>query len=91
MVGTMKRVHLTQTYELTITVEVDVPDTFTAEDTINTLTDFPINATVNPAWHGITTGDEVIIGNLCVDYLDSLSGGGATVITDADGNEVSLN
>jgi len=46
----MKRVHLTQTYELTMTVNVDTPDDYTNEDIVNALTDFPVNATVESMW-----------------------------------------
>ena len=87
----MKRVYLTQTYELTITVDVDVPDDFTAEDMMNTLTDFPINATVESLWDATGASDdvpEVIIGDLCVDSLVSLNGLGTTVITDENGDIV---
>lgn len=87
----MKRLHLTQTYELTITVEVDVPDTFTAEDMINTLTDFPINATVDSLWDELGASNEVpeiTVGNLCVDSLVSLNGDGTTIITDENGDIV---
>jgi hypothetical protein len=87
------RLHLTQTYELTITVDVDVPDNFTAEDMINTLTDFPINATVESMWYEVGNGDgdgvpEITIGDLCVDSLVSLNGLGTTIITDENGDIV---
>ena len=87
----MKRVYLTQTYELTITVDVDVPDDFTAEDMINTLTDFPINATVESLWYDTGATDEVpevTVGDLCVDSLVSLNGLGTTIITDENGDTV---
>ena len=87
----MKRVYLTQTYELTITVDVDVPDDFTAEDMMNTLTDFPINATVESLWDATGASDdvpEVIIGDLCVDSLVSLNGLGTFVLTDENGDIV---
>ena len=90
----MKRIYLTQTYELTITVDVDVPDEFTAEDMINTLTDFPINATVESLWYDTGATDEVpevTIGDLCVDSLVSLNGLGTTVITDENGDIVLQN
>lgn len=87
----MKRVYLTQTYELTITVDVDVPDEFTAEDMINTLADFPINATVESLWYDTGASNdvpEVTVGDLCVDSLVSLNGLGTTVITDENGDIV---
>ena len=90
----MKRVYLTQTYELTITVDVDVPDDFTAEDMINTLTDFPINATVESLWYDTGATDEVpevTVGDLCVDSLVSLNGLGTTIITDENGDIVLQN
>lgn len=87
----MKRVYLTQTYELTITVDVDVPDEFTAEDMINTLTDFPIKATVESLWYDTGASNdvpEVTVGDLCVDSLVSLNGLGTTIITDENGDIV---
>lgn len=87
----MKRIYVTQTYELTITVDVDVPDDFTAEDMINTLTDFPINATVESLWYDTGASNdvpEVTVGDLCVDSLVSLNGSGALVITDENGDIV---
>ena len=90
----MKRIHLTQTYELTITVDVDVPDDFTAEDMINTLTDFPINATVESLWYDTGASNdvpEVTVGDLCVDSLVSLNGLGTTIITDENGDIVLQN
>jgi hypothetical protein len=91
VVGAVKRIHLTQTYELTITVDVDVPDTFTAEDMINALTDFPINATVESLWYDLSATDdvpEITVGDLCVDSLISLNGLGTTVITDENGDTI---
>ena len=88
----MKRVHLTQTYELTITVDVDVPDDFTIDDMTNSLSDFPINATVESLWDATGASDdvpEVIIGDLCVDSLVSLNGLGTTIITNENGDIVS--
>lgn len=87
----MKRIYVTQTYELTITVDVDVPDDFTAEDMINTLTDFPINATVESLWYDTGASNdvpEVTVGDLCVDSLISLNGLGTTIITDENGDIV---
>lgn len=90
----MKRIHLTQTYELTITVDVDVPDDFTAEDMINTLTDFPINATVESLWDSTGASDdvpEVTVGDLCVDSLVTLNGLGTFILTDENGDIVLQN
>jgi hypothetical protein len=83
MVGTMKRVHLTQTYELTMTVGVDTPDDYSDEDIVNALTDFPVNATVESMWDEVS---DLVVRSLCVDSLISLNGSGTTVITDDDGN-----
>jgi hypothetical protein len=79
----MKRVHLTQTYELTMTVDVDTPDDYTDEDIVNALADFPVNATVESMWDEVS---DLVVGSLCVDSLISLNGSGTTVITDDDGN-----
>lgn len=79
----MKRVHLTQTYELTMTVGVDTPDDYTDEDIVNALTDFPVNATVESMWDEVS---DLVVRSLCVDSLISLNGSGTTVITDDDGN-----
>lgn len=86
--GAVKRVYLTQTYELTITVDVDVPDDFTVDDMTNALVDFPINATVESLWHDTGASDdvpEVTVGDLCVDSLVSLNGLGTLLITDENG------
>lgn len=80
----MKRIHLTQVYELTITVDVDVPDEYTLDDMTNSLSDFPINATVETLWDETGLDDDIIIGSLCVDSLVSLGGG--MVFTDNNGN-----
>jgi hypothetical protein len=85
----MKRVYLTQTYELTITVDVDLPDDLSDEDMMNTLTDFPINATVESMWHELNDSDdipEITVGSLCVDSLVALNGLGTTVVTDGNGD-----
>jgi hypothetical protein len=79
----MKRVHLTQTYELTMTVGVDTPDDYTDEDIVNALSDFPVNATVESMWDEVS---DLVVRSLCVDSLVSLNGSGTTVITDDDGN-----
>lgn len=87
----VKRIYLTQTYELTVTVDVDVPDDFTAEDMMNTLTDFPINATVDSMWYDLGASKEVpeiTVGDLCVDSLVSINGSGAFIITDENGDIV---
>ena len=68
----MKRVHLTQTYELTMTVGVDTPDDYTDEDIVNAL-----------MWNEVS---DLVVKSLCVDSLVSLNGSGTTVITDDDGN-----
>ena len=79
----MKRVHLTQTYELTMTVDVDTPDDYTDEDIVNALADFPVNATVESMWDEVS---DLVVGSLFVDSHISLNGSGTTVITDDDGN-----
>ncbi len=80
----MKRIYLTQTYELTITVDVDVPDDFTKDELENCLTDFPINATVESLWE--EEGDDIItVGSLCVDSLVSINGAMTIAITDDNG------
>ena len=87
----MKRIHLTQTYELTITVDVDVPDDFTIDDMENSLADFPINATVESLWDDdlLVTDDNITIGSLCVDSLVALNGLGTTIFTDENGDIMS--
>jgi len=86
----VKRIYLTQTYELTITVDVDVPpDDYTVDDMMNALTDFPINATVQSLWSGESAYEDlsgITVGDLCVDSLVSLNGMGATIITDENGD-----
>jgi len=88
-VGKVKRVHLTQTYELTITVDVELPDDLSDEDMMNTLTDFPINATVISMWDELHEGEdtpEIIVGDLCVDSLVTINGIGTTIVTDENGD-----
>ena len=87
----MKRVYLTQAYELIITVDVDVPDDFTKDDLENSLTDFPINATVESLWDDESlwgdddTDDKLIVGSLCVDSLIAINGAMTIAITDDNG------
>ena len=84
----MKRVYLTQAYELIITVDVDVPDDFTKDDLENCLADFPINATVDSLWD--EEGDDIItVESLCVDSLVALNGAMIIAITDDNGEIIS--
>ena len=87
----MKRIHLTQVYELTVTVDVDVPDNYTLDDMTNSLSDFPINATVETLWDEMASTDDedIIIGSLCVDSLVSLGDGlGMMILLDENGNDI---
>lgn len=85
----MKRIHLTQVYELTITVEVDVPDDYTLDDMTNSLSDFPISATAESLWNEVRHDDDIVIDSLGVDSLVSLGGGlGTMILTDEHGVEV---
>ena len=68
----MRTITVTQTYELIVTAEVQVPDDSTYEDMVNAFTDFPIRVDVNPVWDDTENG--MTIGGLCVDGVVSLTG-----------------
>ena len=84
----MKRIHLTQVYELTVTVEVDVPDNYEYDDLYGALVDFPINATVESMWDNAFEGTELVVGGVCLDSLVCLNDGGATYFTDKNGDPI---
>lgn len=67
----MKRITVTQTYELGVTFEIDVSDNFTYDDMINSFTDFPIRAEVNNVWED---SENVRVINTTIDWLDSMTG-----------------
>jgi hypothetical protein len=67
----MRTITVTQTYELVVSVEVEVPDDYKYEDMENSFLDFPIRAEVNSVWED--TEDVKVIG-VCVDAVVSLTG-----------------
>jgi hypothetical protein len=67
----MRTITVTQTYELVVSVEVEVPDDYKYEDMENSFLDFPIRVDVNSVWED--TENVKVIG-VCVDALDSLTG-----------------
>ena len=67
----MRTITVTQTYELIVSVEVEVPDDYKYEDMENSFLDFPIRAEVNSVWED--TEDVKVIG-VCVDAVVSLTG-----------------
>jgi len=68
----MRTITVTQTYELIVTAEVQVPDDSTYDDMVNAFTDLPIRVEVNPVWDDTENG--MTIGGLCVDGVVSLTG-----------------
>jgi hypothetical protein len=67
----MRTITVTQTYELVVSIEVEVPDDYKYEDMENSFLDFPIRAEVNSVWED--TEDVKVIG-VCVDAVVSLTG-----------------
>jgi hypothetical protein len=67
----MRTITVTQTYELVVSIEVEVPDDYKYEDMENSFLDFPIRVDVNSVWED--TENVKVIG-VCVDALDSLTG-----------------
>jgi len=68
----LRAITVTQTYELIVTAEVQVPDDSTYDDMVNAFTDLPIRVEVNPVWDDTENG--MTIGGLCVDGVVSLTG-----------------
>lgn len=68
----MRAITVTQTYELIVTAEVQVPDDCTYDDMVNAFTDLPIRVEANPVWDDTENG--MTIGGLCVDSVVSLTG-----------------
>lgn len=85
----MKRIHLTQAYELIVTIEVDVPDDYDHDDLYRSLVDFPINATVESMWDNTFEATDIAVGGVCIDSLVCLNGSGATIFTDENGAVIS--
>ena len=81
----MRAITVTQTYELIVTAEVDVPDDCTYDDMVNAFTDFPIRVDVNPVWDDTENG--MTIGGLCVDALVSLTGDDTLVLYEMKDDE----
>ena len=75
----MKRITVTQIYELGVCFDVDVSDDFTYDDMINSFTDFPIRAEVNAVWEDT---ENVKVINTTIDWLDSLTGGDALILSE---------
>ena len=75
----MKRIAVTLTYELGVTIDVDVSDNFTYDDMINSFTDFPIRAEVNAVWED-TENVKVIGAN--IEWLVSLTGDGTLILSE---------
>jgi len=80
----MKRIIVTQAYEIGVSIEVDVPDDWTEDEMVDAFTDFPIRADVNAVWED--TVNVQVVG-VCIDYLDSLTGDEALTITDPEETE----
>jgi hypothetical protein len=80
----MRTITVTQTYELVVSIETQVPDEYTYEDMENSFIDFPIRVDVNPVWED--TENVKVIG-VCVDALDSLTGSDSFVLYGEKDNE----
>jgi hypothetical protein len=80
----MRTITVTQTYELVVSVEVEVPDDYKYEDMENSFLDFPIRAEVNSVWED--TEDVKVIG-VCVDAVVSLTGEDAFVLYEMKDDE----
>ena len=80
----MKTITVTQTYELVVSIEVEVSDEYTYDDMVNSFTDFPIRVDVNEVWE--ETENVKVVG-VCVDALDSLTGSDAFVLYGEKDNE----
>jgi hypothetical protein len=80
----MRTITVTQTYELVVSIETQVPDEYTYEDMENSFIDFPIRVDVNPVWED--TENVKVIG-VCVDALVSLTGEDAFVLYGEKDNE----
>jgi hypothetical protein len=77
----MKSITVTQTYELIVTANVEVPDDYDYDNMVNAFTDFPIRVDVYDAWGD--DGDIKVTG-VCVDALVSLTGDGTLIIGELD-------
>ena len=80
----MKTITVTQTYELVVSIEVEVSDEYTYDDMVNSFTDFPIRVDVNEVWE--ETENVKVIG-VCVDALVSLTGSDSFVLYGEKDNE----
>ena len=80
----MRTITVTQTYELVVSIEVEVSDEYTYDDMVNSFTDFPIRVDVNEVWE--ETENVKVIG-VCVDALDSLTGSDSFVLYGEKDNE----
>lgn len=76
------KVTVTQVYEMTVSIQVAVPDGWDEVDLYNALEDFPLSATIQV---GEVDG-EIIVDSFSLDSVVSLSG--ATTITDENGEEL---
>ena len=67
----MRTITVTQTYELIVSIETQVPDDYKYEDMENSFIDFPIRAEVNSVWEDTENVKVVGVG---VDAGVSLTG-----------------
>ena len=80
----MRTITVTQTYELVVSIETQVPDEYTYEDMENSFIDFPIRVDVNPVWEDT---ENVKVVGVCVDALVSLTGSDAFALYGEKDNE----
>jgi hypothetical protein len=82
----MKTLTITQSYELEVSVTVQVPDDYTLDDIQNTFADFPITVAVDSKWDDYRDNDEVICYNdIAIEHLNTH---GLPVPHDSNGNLV---
>ena len=82
----MKKIYVTHTYELTATIEVEVPDNYTSEELHKSLIEFPLNATIESMWDNEFEGTDFEVGNVSLDSLMCLDG--TMLITDEEGARI---
>ena len=80
----MRTITVTQTYELVVSIETQVPDDYKYEDMENSFIDFPIRVDVNSVWEDT---ENVKVVGVCVDALVSLTGEDAFALYGEKDNE----
>ena len=82
----MKTVTVLQNYTLTARIEIEVPDTYTALDTIHAVRDFPINATIESMLDEDSDLNEIKVSELILDSFTTGEMVGDFSVIDEEGN-----